>query len=156
MKPPVAEQRPHDVVSPHGTRTDPYYWLRDDERKRADVIAHLEAENAYTEAVLAPVKSLQEQLFGELRARVKEDDSSVPIFDRGYWYYTRYETGKQYPIHARKLGDVEEILLDGNELAKGHTFYKVGNYEVSPDGTLVAWAEDTVGRNQFALRIKVI
>ena len=156
MKPPVAERRPHDVGSPHGTRTDPYYWLRDDERKRADVIAYLDAENAYTEHVLAPVKGLEETLFAELRARVKEDDSSVPVFDRGYWYYVRYETGKQYPIYARKHGDVEEILLDANVLAQGHAYYKVGNYAVSPDGTMIAWAEDTIGRNQFVLRVKRI
>src|ERR1043165_7455571 len=95
-EPPVAGRRPHEVESPHGKPQDPYYWMRDDARKREDVIAYLNAENAYTEAVLAPNKALEEQLFSELRARVKEDDSSVPVFDRGYWYYTRYETGKQY------------------------------------------------------------
>ena len=159
MKPPVAAQRPHAVVSPHGTRIDPYFWLRDDERKHPDVIAYLDAENAYTEAVLAPHKPLEEQLFAELRARIKEDDSSVPVFDRGYWYYVRFEIGKQYPIYARKQGTLdaaEEILLDGNVLAVGHSYYKVGNYEVSPDGRRIAWAEDTVGRNQFVLRVKEI
>lgn len=155
--PPVAEKRPHDVTSPHGTRVDPYYWLRDDERKDPDVLAYLNAENAYTDAVLAPVKSLEDTLFGELRARVKEDDTSVPTFERGYWYYARYETGKQYPIYARRAGTMdaaEEILLDGNALAVGHAFYKIGSLEVSPDGKLLAYAEDTVGRNQFVLRVK--
>jgi oligopeptidase B len=145
------------VVSPHGVRHDPYYWLRDDTRTNPDVLAYLQAENAYTDAVLAPVKALEQQLFAELRARVKEDDSSVPVFDRGYWYYTRYETGKQYPIHARKRGSLEapeQVMLDGNALAGGHAFYKIANYDVSPDGRLIAWAEDTVGRNQFVLRIK--
>ena len=142
------------MPSPHGSRQDPYYWLRDDARKREDVLAYLNAENAYTEAVLAPAKPLEEQLFSELRARVKEDDSSVPVFDRGYWYYVRYETGKQYPIYARKRDEVEQIVLDGNALASGHAFYKIGNYAVSPNGELVAWAEDTVGRNQFVLRVK--
>jgi len=157
MKPPVAARRPHDVVSPHGTRSDPYYWLRDDERKDPEILAYLQAENAYTDAVLAPAKALEEQLFAELRARVKEDDASVPVFDEGYWYYVRYETGKQYPIYARKqltLEAPEEILLDGNTLAIGHEFYKIGAYDVSRDGTRIAWAEDTVGRNQFVLRIK--
>jgi oligopeptidase B len=156
-KPPVAATKPHEVASPHGTRSDPYYWLRDDARVDPEVLAYLNAENAYTEAVLAPVKSLEETLFGELRARIKEDDSTVPVFDRGYWYYARYEIGKQYPIYARRKGELdapEEILLDGNELADGHNFYKIGNYDVSPDGRLIAWAEDTVGRNQFVLRVK--
>jgi oligopeptidase B len=155
--PPVAARRPHDVVSPHGTRSDPYYWLRDDARTDPEVLAYIAAENTYASAVLAPVASLEELLFGELRARIKEDDASVPTFDRGYWYYVRYETGKQYPIHARRKGTMkaaEEILLDGNLLAVGHAFYKIGNYDVSRDGNLIAWAEDTIGRNQFTLRIK--
>jgi oligopeptidase B len=155
--PPVAARRSHDVVSPHGTRSDPYYWLRDDARKDPDVLGYITAENTYTDAVLAPVKSLEDTLFGELRARVKEDDSSVPTFERGYWYYARFETGKQYPIYARRPGTMEaaeQILLDGNRLAVGHAFYKIGTYDVSRDGRLIAWAEDTVGRNQFVLRIK--
>jgi oligopeptidase B len=154
---PVAARRPHDVVSPHGTRNDPYYWLRDDERKDPDVLAYINAENDYTNKVLAPANALEDTLFSELRARVKEDDESVPVLDAGYWYYVRYETGKQYPIYARRKGAMdapEEILLDGNVLAVGHPFYKVGAYDVSRDGTLIAWAEDTVGRNQFVLRIK--
>ncbi len=154
---PVAARRPHEVSSPHGTRVDPYYWLRDDERKDPEILAHLTAENAYAAAVLVPAKALEDTLFAELRARVKEDDESVPTFDRGYWYYVRFETGKQYPIYARRPGTLdstEEILLDGNALAVGHPFFKIGNYDVSPDGTLIAWAEDVVGRNQFVLRVK--
>lgn len=156
MKPPVAAQRPHEVVSPHGTRQDPYYWLRDDARTDPDVLAYIEAENAYTEAILTPAKSLEDTLFAEIRARVKEDDASVPVFDRGWWYSVRFETGQQYPIYERARDGVTEVLLDGNALAQGHAFYKIASYAVSPDGTLVAWAEDTVGRNQFVLRIKRI
>ncbi len=118
-------------MSPHGTRNDPYYWLRDDTRKDNDVLAYLEAENAYTKAILAPAKPLEDTLFDELKARVKEDDASVPALDDGYWYYTRFETGKQYPIYARKKGTQqaeEQILLDGNELAKGHSYYAVADY----------------------------
>jgi oligopeptidase B len=154
--PPVADRRPHDVVSPHGTRVDPYYWLRDDKREAPDVLAYINAENAYMEAVLAPAKELEDTLFAEMRARIKEDDSSVPTFERGYWYYVRFETGKQYPIYARRVNAAspEEILLDGNALAVGHAFYKIAAYDVSPDGRWLAWAEDTVGRNQFVLRIK--
>lgn len=158
--PPIAEQRPHEVASPHGTRSDPYYWLRDDARANPAVLAHLVAENAYVNAVLAPVAALEQQLFNELRARIQEDDSSVPTFDRGYWYYARFAAGKQYPIHVRRAGNSdaptgeEEVLLDGNQLAIGHAFYKLENYEISPDGRLLAWVEDTVGRNQFVLRVR--
>ncbi len=155
--PPVAQRRPHDVVSPHGTRHDPYYWLRDDARQDPEVLAYITAENTYADAVLAPVKPLEDTLFGELRARIKEDDASVPTFERGYWYYVRHEAGKQYPIYARRkatMAAAEQILLDGNQLAIGHGFYKIGTYDVSPNGRWIAWAEDTVGRNQFVLRIK--
>ncbi len=154
--PPVAAGRPHAVVSTHGTREDPYYWLRDDERKDPEVLAHLAAENAYANAVLAPVQPLEDTLFAELRARIQEQDSTVPVFDRGYWYYVRHETAKQYPIYARRKGTLdapEQSMLDGNVLAVGHPFFKIGNYAVSPDGRLLAWAEDTVGRNQFVLRV---
>ncbi|MGE0396959.1 MAG: S9 family peptidase [Kofleriaceae bacterium] len=157
LLPPIAERRPHDVVSPHGTRVDPYYWLRDDKREAPEVLAYLHAENAYTDSMLGPTKELEHTLFAEMRARIKEDDASVPTLEHGYWYYVRYETGKQYPVYARRRGTMkepEEILLDGNVLAAGRTFYKIGSYDVSPDGTWLAWAEDTVGRNQFVLRIK--
>jgi oligopeptidase B len=158
--PPVADRRPYDVVSPHGTRVDPYYWLRDDKREAPDVLAYLNAENAYAGAVLSPVQELEDTLFAEMRARIKEDDSSVPTFERGYWYYVRYEVGKQYPIYVRKAGTIdaptgpEEILLDGNALAEGHGFYKIASFDISFDGNWLAWAEDTVGRNQFVLRVK--
>ena len=155
--PPVAAVVPHDVVSPFGTRSDPYYWLRDDAREAPAVIGYVEAENAYTEAMLAPVRPFEDTLLAEMRARIQEDDSSVPVLDRGYWYYVRFEAGKQYPIYARKHGTLEapeEILIDGNVLAAGHAFFKVGGYDVSADGRLLAWAEDTVGRNQFTLRVK--
>jgi oligopeptidase B len=156
-QPPVAEQRPHEVKSANGNRNDPYFWLRDDTRKDPKVLGYLEAENQYAAAILEPQKQLQDTLFGEMRARIKEDDSSVPTFDDGYWYYTRFETGKQYPIHARRKGTMkaaEEVVLDVNQLAAGHAFFTVAKYAVSPNGKLVAWAEDSVGRNQFVLRIK--
>ncbi len=154
---PVAQQIPHQVPSPHGERSDPYYWLRDDSRTKAEVLEYLRAENAYTEAWFARDLGLEAQMFAEMRARIKEDDSSVPAFDRGYWYYTRYETGKQHPIYARKPGTLEapeQILLDVNELAVGHPFFLVGSWSVSPDGNLLAWGEDVVGRNQFTIRFK--
>jgi oligopeptidase B len=153
---PVAAKKPFDVKSPHGTRNDPYYWLRDDTRKNADVIAYLDAEKAYANAILAPEKAVEDKLFDEMRSRIKEDDSSVPTFDDGYWYYARYEAGKQYPIFARKkvMTGPEQIVLDVNALAEGHSFYTVGAYVVSRNGKLVAYAEDTVGRRQYVLRVK--
>ena len=104
--PPDVEKRPHTVTSPHGERQDEYYWLRDDERKDPQMLAYLNAENAYADAVLAPLKALEDKLYDEIVARIKQDDSSVPARDRGYWYYTRFETGKDYPIHARRADRV--------------------------------------------------
>jgi oligopeptidase B len=157
LTPPLAEVRPHQVESPFGSRNDPYYWLRDDTRKDPAVLAYLSAENAYAAAAMAPVAKLEQQLFDELKARVKEDDASVPVLDGGYWYYSRFEAGKQYPIIARRKGSIqapEEVLLDGNQLATGHAFYAIGTYRVSNDGRMLAWADDTVGRNQFTLHVK--
>jgi oligopeptidase B len=155
--PPRAEQRPFTVTSPFGNREDPWYWLRDDKRTDKDMLAYLEAENAYTAAVMAPRRAAQEKLYNEIIGRLKQDDASVPQRKNGYWYYTRYETGKQYPIYARRKGSMdaaEQIIIDGNASSVGHAFYQVANYEVSPDGRWVAIAEDTVGRRQYDIRIK--
>ena len=156
-KPPVAAMKPHTVKSPHGNREDEYYWLRDDTRKDPEVLGYLAAENAYKDAMLAHVKPLEERIYGEIIGRIKQDDSSVPYRKRGYWYYWRYETGSEYPIYARKAGEItapEQVLLDENALARGHDYYDIGDFEVSPDNRLVAYAEDTVGRRQFTLRFK--
>ena len=156
-KPPVAAMKNHEVRSPHGTRVDEYYWLRDDTRQDAEVLAYLAAENAYKDAVLAPHRPLEERLYAELVGRIKQDDASVPFLERGYWYYTRYATGSEYPVHARRKGTPdapEQVMLDVEAMAKGHDFFNVGSLEVSPDGRLVAFTEDTVGRRQFTLRFK--
>jgi oligopeptidase B len=155
--PPRAEQRPFTVISPFGKREDPWYWLRDDKRTDKDMLAYLEAENAYMAAVMAPQRAAQEKLYNEIISRLKQDDSSVPQRKNGYWYYARYETGKQYPIYARRQGSMdaaEEIIIDGNESSAGHAFYQIANTEVSPDGRWIAIAEDTVGRRQYSIRIK--
>jgi len=155
--PPRAEQRPFTVISPFGKREDPWYWLRDDQRTDKDMLAYLEAENAYMAAVMAPQRAAQEKLYNEIIGRLKQDDSSVPQRKNGYWYYSRYETGKQYPIYARRKGSMdaaEEIIVDGNTNAIGHAFYQIANTEVSPDGRWIAIAEDTVGRRQYSIRIK--
>ena len=120
--PPVAPQKPHVVKSPHGDRSDPYYWLRDDSRKSPEMLAYLEAENAYTEAVLAPVKALREQLFEELKGRIKPDDEAPAFRMRSFLYSSRFIAGKDYAVNVRRPanGGAEQILVDQNALAEGH------------------------------------
>lgn len=157
VTPPVAAQKAYDVPSPNGSRPDPYYWLRDDTRKSPEVLAYLNAENAYKDAVLAPTKPLQEKLYGEIVGRIKQDDSSPPTLHRGHWYYKRYETGKEYPVYCRRAGSMqapEQVLLDGNAMAQGKGFFQIGHYDVSIDNERIAWTEDTVGRRQYTLRFK--
>jgi len=157
LQPPKAVQRPHVVRSPFGDRADPWYWLRDDERKNPEMLAYLEAENDYMKAVMAPHRDLEQKVYDEIVGRLKQDDASVPQRRNGYWYYSRYETGKQYPIYARRKGSLdapEEVLIDGNARAQGHDFYQLAGLEVSLDGRWAAVAEDTVGRRQYEIRIK--
>ncbi|TYT25847.1 S9 family peptidase [Luteimonas viscosa] len=173
VTPPDAEKRPHVVKAPHGAeRNDEYYWLRDDEREDKAMLAYLEAENAYADQVMAPLRPLEDALYGEIVGRIKQDDSSIPARERGWWYYARYETGKDYPIHARRKdgrgvdalsiqqanerGDFagEQVLLDVNVLAEGKDYYAVGAYEVSQDNNVLAWADDTNGRRQYTFRFR--
>ncbi len=154
---PVAPLRPHVVRSPHGDRSDPYYWLRDDERRNPDTLAYLAAENAYRQQRSAHTEPLEEQLFTEIVARLQQDDSTVPWHKNGYWYYSRFEVGKEHPIYARRLKNLdapEEIMLDANELAAAHEYYKIGGIEISPDSSWLAFCEDIVGRRQYRLRFK--
>lgn len=156
-RPPVAARKPHDVVSPHGTRSDPYYWLRDDTRSNPEVLAYLQAEGDYARAMLAPAQHLEDAIVREARARIAEDDVEPAVLEDGYWYYTRHARGQQQPIYARRKGTMtapEEILLDGNVLGTGKPFFSIGDFAVTRDGMLLAWTEDTVGRNQFVLRVK--
>ena len=158
--PPVAAQRPHEVKAPHGAvRNDEYYWLRDDKRENPEMLAYLNAENAYADAMLAPLAPLKQRLYDEIVGRIQQDDSSVPYFEDGYWYYTRFETGKDYAITARRKGTMEapeEILLDQNAMAEGKDYFQVGGWEVSPDGSKLAWAEDLNGRRQYTIKVKDI
>jgi len=154
---PQAEQKPHIVSSPFGERADPWYWLRDDERRNPQVIAYLEAENRYLAEQMAPYRALENSLYEEIIGRLKQDDASVPQRRNGYWYYSRFETGKQYPIYARRRGSLdalEEIIIDCNERAQGKDFYQLAALEVSVDGRWAAIAEDTIGRRQYEIRIK--
>jgi len=157
IKPPVAAVRSHTVSSPHGERSDPYYWLRDDERTDPEVLAYLSAENAYHAQHLAPIKPLEDKIYAEIIARLKQDDSTVPYRKSGYWYYIRFEPGKEHPIYARRKGSLdapEEVMLDANELAVGHEYHQIGELDVSPNSEWLAFCEDTVGRRQYVLRFK--
>ena len=161
--PPDVAQQPHQVLTPFGaSRSDEYYWLRDDSRKQPQMLAYLNAENAYADAVMAPLQPLQARLYDEIVGRIKQDDSSVPYRERGFWYYTRFETGQDYPIHARRpdangmysMDAPEQVLLDVNAMAAGKDYFSVGDFEVSQDNRLLAWAEDAVGRRQYTIRFR--
>ena len=157
-QPPTVAKKPHEVTTPFGaSRNDPYYWLRDDTRKNEEMLAYLKAENAYADALLAPTKPLADKIYDEIVGRIKQDDASVPYRLRGHWYYTRFETGKDYPISARREGSMEapeQVIFDQNAMAEGHNFFQIGNSVVSQDNRLVAWAQDTVGRRQYVLKVK--
>ena len=152
---PVAERRVR-VDTLHGdVRQDEYFWLR--VKSDPSVKAYLEAENAYAEAVLAPLKGLREQLYNEMLGRIKQTDLSVPYRRGDYFYYSRTVEGQQYPIFARKRGSLdaaEQITVDLNELAKGQVFMSLGAYQVSDDGNLLAFSIDSTGYRQYALRVK--
>jgi len=156
----VAEKRAQTTVVHTRTRTDDYAWLRckDD----PDVLAYLEAENAYANEVMAPTERLQEQLYDEMLSHIKQTDLSVPYRKGAHWYYLRTEEGKQYPIFMRKRGSADapdasapdEVTLDLNALAVGHAYLGLGAYEVSDDGNLLAYAIDTTGYRQYTLHVK--
>lgn len=157
MMPPKANKIPH-VMTDHGdTRTDNYYWLRDDARKDKQVIDYLKAENTYTESVMAAGKTLENTLYNEMVERMAQNDASVPYDYNGYTYQTIYQEGKDFPIYQRKpIGsDGEwEILVDGNERAKGHEFYQLGDLAISPDNKRIAIAEDKEGRRNYTVAYK--
>ena len=155
LEPPVAQKIPKELTIHGDTRIDPYYWLNEPENP--DVIDHLEAENVYREAYLKHTKKFQKKLYKEIIGRIKQDDASVPYLDNGYYYYTRYEKGKEYPIHARKEGNLnapEEILLNASEMAKGHEFFSLRGLSVSPDNTILSYGVDTVSRRKYTLYFK--
>ncbi len=154
--PPHPEQKPKTLSTAWGDqRTDEYYWLN--ERENPAVTAYLESENRYADSVLAPVKELREKLYDELKARIQEDDQTVPYFKNGYWYIARFETGKEYPIFTRKKGDLnaaEELLVDVNALAAGKEYCQFGGLQVSLDNQLMAYSVDYTGRNLYKIYIK--
>lgn len=153
---PVAPVKPYIVKSENGDRQDPYYWLRDDKRQAPEVLAYLNAENQYYQQYADQYKSLSKSLADEIIGRVKQDDSTVPVVKGDYSYYTRYEQGKEYPIYARKpkAGGAEQVMLDVNSMAEDKDFYQIGNYQVSPNQQLLAYAEDTTGRRNYNLKVR--
>lgn len=152
---PVAKKIPKTLEKFGDIRVDDYYWLN--ERENPEVIDYLKKENAYYQKMTAHTKELQKELYTEMKGRIKEDDSSVPYLYNGYYYITRYEKGKDYPIYARKKGSLdakEEILFNCNELAKGHAYFQLGGMSVSPDNKFASFGTDTVGRRIYTIQIK--
>jgi len=155
LTPPTAKINPHPTTLHGETLSDNYFWLR--EKTNPEVISYLEAENQYTEALAKPFIGLQDKIYNEILGRIKQTDLSVPYKLGEYWYYTRTEEGKQYSIYCRKPGSMEaseHIVLDLNELAKGHKFLGLGAYSVSDDGNLLAFSLDTTGFRQYQLQFK--
>ncbi|MBT8301418.1 MAG: S9 family peptidase [Maribacter sp.] len=154
-KAPVAKKVPKELTIHNDSRIDDYYWMND--RENSEVIAHLEKENDYYNTITAHTKDFQASLFQEMKARIKEDDSSVPYEQNGYWYVTRYETGKEYPIYSRHKGSLEapeEVIFNCNEMAEGHEFFNLGGIAISPDNTLASFGVDTVSRRKYTVQIK--
>lgn len=155
LQPPVAKIVPKTLEKHGDKRIDNYYWLN--ERENPEVIDYLNKENEYYQKSTAHTKQLQDDLFLEMKGRIKEDDSSVPYFYNGYYYITRYETGKDYPIYSRKKGSLEakeEILFDCNEMAKGHSYFNLGGLNISEDNKWAAFGVDLVSRRQYTIQIK--
>ena len=153
--PPIASKRPHQTTIHGHSLTDDYYWLRG--KGDPEVIAHLEAENAYTESVMAHLKPLEDALYAEMLGRIKQTDLSVPARKGDYWYYSRTEEGKQYPYLCRKRGSMdadEDLLLDLNALAEGQRFLSLGAYVVSDDANWLAYSLDTTGYREYTLYVK--
>lgn len=160
LQAPDAEKKPKELTAHGDTRTDEYYWMNDYFKKGPDstkVVDYLNAENAYLDTMMGGTKALQQKLFDEMKARIKEKDESVPAFNNGYFYYTRTEEGKQYFKYCRKKGSLdapEEILLDVDEMAKGHNYYSAAGFNVSPDNKLLAFGVDTVSRRMYVIHVK--
>ncbi len=153
--PPIATIKPKTLEKHGHVRTDNYFWLND--RENPEVIDYLDKENDYYNTATAHTKKFQSELFDEMKSRIKEDDESVPYFYNGYYYITRFEKGQDYPIYARKKGSLtaaEEIMFNGNEMAKGHKFFQLSGISISDDNTFAIFALDVVGRRIYTLQIK--
>lgn len=155
IKAPLAKIIP-TVLEKHGdTRVDNYFWLN--KRENPEVIDYLNQENSYYEAMTADTKGFQKELYEEMKSRIKEDDESVPYLYNGYYYITRFETGKDYPIYSRKKGSLtadEEVLFNCNDLAKGHSYFQLGGLSVSPDNKFASFGVDIIGRRIYTIQVK--
>ena len=154
-EPPVAEKIPKELTIHGDIRVDNYYWLK--ERENPKVIEYLTAENEYRDAVMKHTESFQKKLYDEIVGRIKKTDMSVPYKDSGYYYYSRYEEGGEYPVYCRKKETMEaeeEILLNVNEMAKGHAYFSVAGFSVSTDNNLIAFGVDTVSRRKYTIHFK--
>jgi len=154
-QPPIAKIVPHRLEQHGQARIDNYYWLK--ERTNPEVVAYLEAENAWAAQAMKHTEALQETLFNEMVGRLKQDDSSVPYLDEGYWYYTRFVEGGNYPLYCRKKGKLssrEEVMLDANALARGQGYFSATGVQPSPGRNVLAFATDTVGRRFYTIRFK--
>ena len=155
MQAPQAKKVPKELKIHGDTRIDNYFWLND--RENPEVIDYLNAENDYGKEVMKPTEKLQEELYEEMVSRIKKDDESVPYKKKGYWYYTRFIEEGQYPIYCRKkdtMENPEEILMDVNVMAEGHSYYSLGGLSISPDNKYLIFGEDTVSRRIYTLKMK--
>ena len=155
ITPPIAKKIPKKLEKHGDVRIDNYYWLR--ERKNPEVIKYLEDENAYYEAMTQETNELENTIFEELKSRIKQEDESVPYFENGYYYQTKYFKGKEYPAYYRRKGNLdakEELIVDVNPLAQGHNYYHLTGLEISPDNKIAAYGEDTVSRRKYTLKFK--
>lgn len=157
---PVAEKKVKELTAHGDIRMDEYYWLNDYFKKGPDstkVVEYLTAENNYLDTIMSGTKKFQEDLFTEMKARIKEKDESVPSFSNGYYYYTRTDEGKQYYKYCRKKGSLdapEEVLLDVDKMAEGHEYYSVSGFSISPDNKMLAYGVDVVSRRQYVIQVK--
>ncbi|MCF8474627.1 MAG: S9 family peptidase [Emcibacter sp.] len=154
---PVAKKIAYDMEIHGDIRTDNYYWMRDDTRTSPEVLAHLDAENAYSKSIMAHTEKLQDTLFEELKGRVKKDDSSVPYKKAGYWYQSTFSGDQEYPIFIRRKGDLtppEEIILNTNELAQGKEFFSIGGMSVSTNNNILAYSTDFLSRRLYTIEFK--
>lgn len=157
MNQPLVKRIPHEMTIHGHTRVDDYYWLN--QRDNQDVIDYLKAENAYADAMMQHIGPLRKSLYDEIVGRIKQEDMSVPVMKNGYYYYVRYEEGKEYPLYCRRkdnMDNEEEVLIDGNAMSEGHAFFDIGSYVISPDNKLIAYSIDTVSRRQYHIFIKEI
>jgi len=155
VQPPIAKRIPKELKAHNDIRVDDYFWLN--ERENTDVLDYLNAENDYFEHMTAHTKDFEKDLFEEMKARIKEDDESVPYKYNGYWYIVKFETGKDYPIYIRRkesLSAADELIFDCNEMAKGHDYFKLSGMSISSDNTLISFGIDTVGRRNYTIQVK--